>query len=228
MIEHGTQKRSRGRGRLFQRGGVWWIAYYHRGQEIRESAKTPSQKKAEKLLDQRLRKAGTPDFIGPVADRLTFDDVAQMYLDDFRVNGKRSLRDATRNVETLRGMFGTSKVLDITTDTITRYIASRLEAGRQPATVNRELAALKRMFTLAIRAGKLANRPHVPLLSEEGNARSGFLEPADFAVLRDALPPWLAGAVTFAYLTGWRRREVATLEWRDVSLGAQEIRLRSA
>jgi integrase len=83
------------------------------------------------------------------------------------------------------------------------------------------------MFTLAVRAGKLAHRPHVPLLSEAGNARTGFLEPADFAALRAELPPWLADAATFAYLTGWRRGEVSSLEWCDVSLGAREIRLRA-
>jgi integrase len=215
---------------------VWWVAYYHRGQEIRESAKTTSEQKAERLLRERLRTAGCPDFIGPAAERLTFDDLATMYLDDFKVNGKRSLPDAKRNVKTLRGTFGSWKAIDITTDAITAYTARRLTPSPdafapppkavRPATVNRELSALKRMFALAIRAGKLANRPHVPMLAEE-NAREGFLEPADFAVLASHLPAWLADAATFAYLTGWRRGEVATLEWRDVSLSAREIRLRS-
>jgi integrase len=123
-------------------------------------------------------------------------------------------------VATLRATFGAWRALDVTTDAITRYTAERLDAGLKPATVNRELSALKRMFTLAIRAGKLAHRPHVALLSEVDNARTGFLEPADFAALREHLPAWLADATTFAYLTGWRRGEVATLEWRDVSLRA--------
>ena len=57
----------RGNGRVFQRGAVCWIAYFHRGQEIRESAKTPSRRKAENLLKERLRTAGTPSFIGPEA-----------------------------------------------------------------------------------------------------------------------------------------------------------------
>jgi hypothetical protein len=197
----------------------------------------PRPRGLEHLLDvERLRTAGRPDFVGPAAERVTFDDLARIYLDDYRVNGKRSLRDAQRNVETLRATFGDWKALDITTDHITAYTGRRLTpmqmpAGPsrkavRPATVNRELCALKRMFALAMRAGKLASRPHVPLLAEE-NAREGFLEPADFAVLRSHLPPWLADAATFAYLTGWRRGEVATLEWRDVSLATREIRLRS-
>src|SRR5262245_26026011 len=76
MNTNGNGKRPRGTGRLFQRGGVWWIAYYHRGQEIRESAKTASEQKAGRLLRERLRTAGRPEFIGPAAERLTFDDLS--------------------------------------------------------------------------------------------------------------------------------------------------------
>jgi hypothetical protein len=39
-----------------------------------------------------------------------------MYLTNYRVNGKRSLRDAERHVETLRAAFGFDKALDITAD----------------------------------------------------------------------------------------------------------------
>jgi hypothetical protein len=45
--------------------------------------------------------------------------------------------------------------------------AARLEAGKRPATVNRELAALRRMFSLAVRAGKLAGPPPITLLAED-------------------------------------------------------------
>jgi integrase len=217
----------RGQGRLFQRGGVWWIAYYHRGREIRESAKTTSEQKAARLLRERLRTAGTQEFIGPAAQRVTFDDLAALYLTDYRLNGRRSLRDATRNVEMLREAFGMDRALDITADRIAAYTARRLEASLKPASINRELAALRRMFTLAIRASKLATRPHIALLAED-NAREGFLDPADFAVLRASLPHWLADAATFAYLTGWRRSEVATLTWADVDLRGGTIRLRAA
>ena len=97
--------------------------------------------------------------------------------------------------------------------------------GARPATVNRELAAIRRMFTLAVRAGKLAHRPYIAMLAED-NARQGFVEPADFAALRAHLPTYLAPAATFAYLSGWRRSEVRKLEWRDIDLTAGAVRLR--
>src|SRR5262245_17163588 len=168
----------RGQGRLFQRGGAWWIAYYHRGREIRESAKTTSEQKAARLLRERLRTAGTQEFIGPAAQRVTFDSLAALYLTDYRLNGRRSLRDATRNVEMLREAFGMDRALDITADRIAAYTAGRLEAGMKPASINRKLAALRRLFNLAIRPSKLATRSHTALIAQH-NARDGLRYPDD-------------------------------------------------
>ncbi len=226
----------RGNGRVYLRGGVWWIAYYHRGREIRESSKgylfrgKPSdgtnEAAAWSMLRERLRTAGTGSFVGPDAERLTFEDLAAMYLNDYRLNGRRSLGHAERQVDVLRGVFGLDRALNITTDRIAAYTAQRLADKVAPATINRRLAALRRMFSLAVKAGKLTHRPHVAMLAED-NARQGFLEPADFAAVRAQLPDYLADAATFSYLTAWRKGEVRSLEWRDVDLDGGAIRLRA-
>ncbi len=226
-----TRKRKREHTGVFQRGTVWWIAYCHRGTEIRESVQKVTGKNtraaAKTLLTKRRRTAGTPDFLGPAAERVTYDDLATLYLNDYGLNRRRSLRDAKRNVEQLRATFGELRALDITTDRIACYTAARLAEGRRPATVNRELAALRRMFALAVRAALLHHRPHIQLLVED-NVREGFLEPSDFAALRAYLPGWLVLAIDFLYLTGWRRSEMTTLTWADVDLRVGVIRLRSA
>ena len=131
----------RGNGRVFQRGDVWWVDYYHNGRELRESSGSNDRRKAEQLLRERLRKAGTPEFVGPAAQRLTFDDLAAMYLTDYRINAKRSLRDAKRNVEQLRTAFGFDRAMSITADRIAAYASRRLEDRMSAASVNRELAA---------------------------------------------------------------------------------------
>ena len=129
-----------------------------------------------------------------MAERLNFDDLAAMYLTDYRVNGRRSLADAQRSVEQLRRFFGLDRAVDITADRIAAYVQTRLgDKTRRglppkPATINRELAGLRRMLSLAVQAGKLPNRPPVPLLAEH-NAREGFLEPEDFEVVVGNLPP---------------------------------------
>ena len=53
----------------------------------------------------------------------------------------------------------------------------------------------------------------------------GFFEHDDFLALRDALPSYLKGFVTFAYKTGWRASEIQNLTWRQVDLNQGVVRL---
>ena len=186
------------------------------------------QRAAEKLLRERRRTAGTPHFIGPKAERVSFDDLAAMYLTDYEVNRRRSVGHAARYVKNLRDVFGRDRALDITADRIDAYKQQRLVDGLEPGSVNRELAGLRRTFMLAVRAGKLPHRPHVALLDESGSVREGFLEPAEFEAICAHLPPYLQDAARFAYLTAWRIGAVRALEWRDVDLRGHALLLRAA
>lgn len=79
------------------------------------------------------------------------------------------------------------------------------------------------MFSLAIQAGALFHKPHIPLL-EERNTRTGFFEPAQLAAVLEHLPPEIRPAVQFASVTGWRvADEVLPLEWRQVDFAAGEV-----
>jgi integrase len=76
------------------------------------------------------------------------------------------------------------------------------------------------MFKLMVEANRLSH-DHVPTMPrlKEAEARKGFLEPAEFAKLRDALPAYLRDAVSFLYLSGWRKGAMRSLMWsRDAEL----------
>jgi integrase len=219
----GERPRVRGEGRAFRRGKTYWIAYYCRldgeVREVRESAHTDDEAEAWKILQQRAGKArdSKADF-DPRAERVTFDDLAAAFVRDYKINGLRSIEQAERNVRRLRRYFGGRRALDIDTDQVEAYKDQRLEAGAKPATINRELAALKRMFSLAMKGRRgFHYRPYIALLDEE-NTREGFFEPADFWAVCKYLAPDLADLAMFAYLTGWRKGEVLGLEWRNVTL----------
>ena len=63
------------------------------------------------------------------------------------------------------------------------------------------------------------------LFLEENNLKKGFFEHAQFVTLRDALPDYLKGFVTFAYKTGWRLSEISALTWNQVDLDNGIVRL---
>jgi integrase len=108
---------------------------------------------------------------------------------------------------------------------VSAYVRERQQENAANGSINRELAALKRAFTLATRAGKINSAPYIRLL-EENNSRRGFLDHGGFLALRDGLPTYIKDPVTFLYLSGWRVSEMRTLEWRDVDFLGREVRLR--
>lgn len=77
-----------------------------------------------------------------------------------------------------------------------------------------DLSDLKRRLDLgAQHTPPLVDRvPHIPML-KENNTRKGFFEHDEFIALRNVLPDHLKGFVTFAYRTGWRLTEIATIKW---------------
>ncbi|MBI4487614.1 MAG: site-specific integrase, partial [Deltaproteobacteria bacterium] len=167
----------RGVGRVFKRGRAWWIAFYHRGREIRESSNSESESKARKLLKKRLGEINSGRFT-PDEDRLTFEDTVRDLVNDYQVNGKRSLKTVQYYLPHLRGFFGLDRAIDIAPDRVRAYQSHRIEEGASNATANREVAILGRMLSLAVGAGKLSRKPRFGML-EENNVRQGFLEHGD-------------------------------------------------
>lgn len=213
-------------GSIYRRGKKYWIAYYRNGRKYRESTGSHRESDAKRLL--RLREGdierGLP--VTPRVGRLKFSEAADDLLNDYRVNGRRSIDHAQRRIDLhLAPVFGHRRMAGITTADIRSFISTRLDAKASPGEINRELALLKRMYTLAIQGAKLLVRPHVPMLAEN-NVRTGFFEREQFESLIGHLPEPVRPVVTFAYITGWRiPSEVLTLQWRQVDFEAGTVRL---
>jgi integrase len=60
---------------------------------------------------------------------------------------------------------------------------------------------------------------------EENNTRKGFFEHAEYLAVKDALPKYLRGYVTFAYKVGWRKDEISSLVWAQVDKQNWIVRL---
>jgi integrase len=208
------QKRTRGQGRIYQRGGVWWCAYYRNGKEIRESAKTTDEGKAQKYLDAQREEAKTPRFVSPEAKRLRFEDLCELLRADYRRRGNRSRLES--KLTRLAEVFAGDRALTITTARVDAYADHRTESGAKPATVNRELAALRRAFKLAVRKQLLPSMPVVSLLPED-NVREGFIDQAEFDALLTKLREFdaadVADAAEFAYRTCLRRGNALGAVW---------------
>ncbi len=216
---------TRGLGRVYRRGTVWWIQYSFRGRKYRESSRSPNRVDSVKLLRRRLEEMGAGRLVGPDAERVSFDNLVEMLKADYQVNERRSWRRAKPALDHLRRTFGTMRAAGVTADRLVAYQRIRMDENAAPATIRYELALLKHMFTLAVGAGQLATQPKFPTISVD-NRRTGFFEEGDFRAVLSQLPDDLQPVFEFAYHTGWRvPSEVLPLTWRQVDFTSGILRI---
>ena len=174
---------------------------------------------AEEVAHMRGRKNPPLEIVSvPEGAPLTFDTMAQAYLEDYVLQRYRTLTTARGRVEHLRGFFGGWRVEAITPDSVRNYQMHRRRQGAEAATVNRETSALSRMFQLAIRRGQLERMPLFPKRLEENPPRDGFFEHEEYLKVRSRLPQAFQDVLDFAYYSGWRRNEILGLTWDEVDL----------
>jgi len=204
--------------------GNWWIKYYRNGRPVRESTGTAKETEAKNILKAKEGDIAAGRPVIPHADRVRFEELAEDLKNDYRINGKRSLDRVERSIGHLKTYFAGWRAIHISTASVRAYIAKRQEAKAENGTINRELAALKRMFSLALQGEKLLRRPYILHLDED-NVRTGFFGEVEFLALREALPAYLKPVAAFAYTFGWRKSEILGLTWERVDLAAGTVRL---
>jgi integrase len=238
-------------GEIIKRGSIFYIRYYDgRGRRRLETTKSSKREDAEKQLRKRLSAKDAGVLPEAAIGSLTLKEATDDLIADYKTNKRKSLRDVQGKITMhLLPFFGEKRrMVSIGTPEIRRFIAERqredkdadgriTKRGAKPAEINRELAALRRAFNLAVQAGRLINRPHFPMLKER-NTRRGFLdrdqidricaalEATDTAKDQRKRAGELANVVRFAFATGWRTTsEVLPLEWRHVDWKGRCIRL---
>jgi integrase len=225
-----SMPRPRGTGSIYHQKGsaVWWVKYYRNGKPYRESTHTPNEGKALKFLQQRLAEVTTGNFCGPHAERVRIEELAEDLLRDYRINARRSLPDAEARWRLhLRPVFGNLRAVEPSSDLLTRYVDTRQQVGAENATINRELACLKRMYHLGLRTTppKVYRVPAFPKLSEN-NVRKGFLEDSAYSrLVKSCSELWFRTLLEIGRTYGWRKGELLHMRVKEVDLLARTLRL---
>lgn len=216
----------RGKDGVVREAAVWWVRFRQHGKTVRQSAEMTDERKARAFLREREGKVALNIPVSARGDRLTLDDAATMIRDDYAVNRRRSAGDLeSRIVHLRRQLGGTTRLGRLTTGAIERYKQARLAEGAASATVNRDLACLRRMATLARRQYGLV-APFAVVMLEERNTRKGFFETDAFEAVCRHLRPELDALARAACITGWRKSDLRSRQWTPhVDLQAGWLRM---
>jgi integrase len=121
--------------------------------------------------------------------------------------------------------FGDRLLKDITSSTVEGYKQKRLGetnykgTNTKPATVNREMACLKTIFSKAVKNGKAERNPaHGVRLLKEDNIRDRVLSSEEYGLLLAHCLPYLKPIVKLAYHTGMRLGGILGLTWGQLDL----------
>jgi integrase len=217
-----------GTGTVYLRGNVWWKQYFVNGRKINESTKTSDEAEARRQLKVSVGEAAAGRDVTP--ERATINDLCELVLADYRLRKLRDVDTVKLRIDAhIKSAIGSLLASRFTPHQVRQYVEMRRTESASDATINREMAIVRRGFSLALREyPPLVTRvPYIPKL-EEDNVRQGFIEQGQYLVLRGAMPDHLKALLVVGYHCGNRLGELRKLRWNQIDLGAGEIRIQKA
>lgn len=207
---------------IFKRGNVYWYHFLFNGEHIQKSTKQGNPRTARQMEaahrtalargEVGLSEPKRPPMFSELAKRFT------AHCETRHENKPQTVKFYAEKLTKLLRYKGIGQVrIDrIDEGVIESYVVAR-RASVSAATVNRELATLRRMLRLAHEWRELARVPKIRLLSGE-RVRDFVLSPKLEAIYLGACGQPLHDMAVLMLETGLRIGEVLNLEWKDVTL----------
>jgi len=212
---------------LYRRGqsGIWWIDVVYGGKRIRQSTATSDKGIARRIHDKvKGEIAERKWFKKGLGESKTFSELMEVFRNYSQKNCRSKAYLSSAN--TLNEFFGSYLLCEITPRLWKQFKEKRETGGMKPATINRDLAAFKRAFSLVCsdEYGWLDSNPVASIKLEKGaTKRDRWITQEEEDALLVFSPSWLQEIIVFALNTGMRRGEIINLSWKAVDLFRRTI-----
>jgi hypothetical protein len=157
-------------GVIFKRGS-WWIDYRVDGKRHRKKI-GPNKTLAENVFAKTKAQIAENRYLDIKKEhKVKFEELSTSYMELYAKVNKKSWHSDTGRINALSKHFSGKYLHEITPMAIEKYKSERTKEVSK-ATVNRDLACLKCMFTNAIKWGKATENPVKKVkLFKENNKR---------------------------------------------------------
>jgi len=218
-----------GSGTIYKRGNSWCVGFVVNGRRVRETV-GPNKRIAERVLSLRMTQVLENRYFPPNRQlgRMPFKDFAQMYLEREGALLK-SIRTERNRVLAWAREFGNRPLGQITRTEIEAWRREKMARCR-PATINRDLSRLRRMFSLAVEWELLEESPMAGIrFLRENNARTRYLSLEECQrLIASCIAPHIRALVTVALHSGMRLGEILDLHWYDLDFASGFILVRDS
>lgn len=208
---------------ITRRRNSWQVSLTHDGTRYRKSFPTRmAAELAEAEAKVRLLRDQDPWEIMPEAKRMTVADMANLTYRS-RWQGSKGEETALRNMQEILDLFDRDTLFeDLVHGEIAR-VHRELKAKYKPATVNRKLACLSALFSVAVDEGLIPSKPKIPR-EKEPPGRQRYLTYDEEKALFGLLPERQRRLCTFLVETGARVGEALSARWSDIQERVWHIR----
>lgn len=203
---------------LYKRKGsdIWWLEISGPDKRrIQRSTGTKDKEKAEELHDRLKAEVWRVKELG-AKPRRTWQEAVVRWLNEKK--DKRALKDDQSILRWLHPYMTGVHLHEIDRAKIEELKREKLATGVTPATVNRMLALVRGILSVALKDWEwIDTRPNIREMPEPEH-RIRWITVEEAERLLDELPPHLAEMVRFSLATGLRDANVTKLRWGQIDL----------
>ncbi len=211
---------------VFLKNENYFIDYRLPNGKRRREKVGASKKLAETVLAKRKVEIAEGKFLDIRKQvKIKFETFAEEFLNIHSKANKKSWKSDYYYLETLKEFFKGKYLYELTIKDVEKFKLDRSQVV-SPATVNRELAILKTMFSKAVIWGKLdINVTKAVQFLREPKGRLRFLEREEIIKLLANCNKKIRPIVVLALNTGMRKGEIFNLKWHDIDFKRNLITL---
>ena len=211
---------------IFRRGDspFWWYRVQLDGRVATGSTNTDDKKLAQRIyIEKHHQFTAEYHLPGQRGKTTSFFWMCEQYMEKHAKVNKKSWKQDFIIIKKLKAFFGDVALVNIKPEGLEGFKAHRKQFVKE-ATINRELAVLKTIFTKAIKWGYDFRNPvkEVSLFKEERTPVRILTTDERRRLLAESPDP-LRPIVLMALKTGMRYNEILSLQWKEVDLVTETI-----